>query len=121
LDATADSKKRGDLEKVVCLLVGDIVVDKDGLVVSCELLVFLNLLNDFRKFVEFVELGSLESLWVKGANVIDLSQFSPQKLKFVENNSEDGIAVLLLLEDDLTIVLLHKFYYIIIEAYLIVL
>lgn len=81
-------------------MVRKVVVDKDGPVVSGELLVFLDLLKDFRKFVEFVELGSFEGLGIEGADVVDLSQFSLQKLEFVENDSEDWVAVLLLLEDD---------------------
>jgi hypothetical protein len=81
-------------------------------------LIFLDLFLDLRQFVEFVELRRLERLGVEGSDMLNSCNFSPEELKLVENDLEDRVAVLLLLEDDQTRLLLHKFYYIIIEAYL---
>ena len=92
---------------------------QDGSVVPHELLIFLHLFLNLRQFVEFVYLRSFERFWVEGTDVVNCCQFSPEELEFVENDLEDRVAVLLLLEDDQTRLLLHKFYYIIIEAYLI--
>ena len=91
---------------------------QDGSVVPHKLLIFLHLSLNLRQFVEFVYLCSFERFWVEGADVVNCCQFSPEELEFVENDLEDRVAVLLLLQDAQTRLLLHKFYYIIIEAYL---
>lgn len=99
-------------------MVGEVVFHQYGAVVLDKLLIFLDLFLDLRQFVEFVELRRLERLGVEGSDMLDSCDFSPEELEFVENDLEDRVAVLLLLEDDQTRLLLHRFYYIIIEAYL---
>ena len=119
MDASTHREERGYLQQVVNFLVWEVVFDQYGAVVPHELLIFLDLFLDLRQFVEFVELRRLERLGVEGSDMVNSCNFSPEELKFVENDLEDRVAVLLLLEDDQTRLLLHKFYYIIIEAYLI--
>lgn len=65
-------EQSGQLEQVVSPLMGEIVLDEDGLVVPGEFLIFVYFLFELMGFEELGLLCGLEGLGVQGSDVLDL-------------------------------------------------
>jgi hypothetical protein len=114
---TSDCHECGYLEEIIDLLVGDVVIHKDGLIVLSKILILFDFLKDFWQFLEFAYLCGFEGLGFERADVVDLRQFAIKELQFVEDDFKDRVTVFFLLEDYPDLLLLRQFYYSY-EAYL---